>query len=302
MAAAPSVTLDEGIPEFLAALASERGLAANTLMAYRRDLSAYRSFLEARGVHEPAGDDVAAFVAALHEQGLATATIARRLAAVRGLHRFLVAEELADEDPTLLVETPRRGAALPKALTVDEATRLVEAPDVSTGLGVRDRALLEFLYATGARVSEAVAMELTDLDLEESTALVTGKGSKQRLVPIGRHAIAALERYLPVRVDLRGDRSDPGAVFLNARGGALSRQGVYQIVRKYARVADIDPRRVSPHVLRHSAATHMVEGGGDLRTIQEILGHASISTTQIYTRVSPRHLLEVYVTSHPRSR
>jgi integrase/recombinase XerD len=302
MAAAQSVSLDEGVAEFLAALASERGLAANTLAAYRRDLSKYRAFLETRGVEQPTTDDVAAFVAGLHDQGLAAATIARRLAAVRGLHRFLVAEELAAEDPTILVEAPQRGAALPKALTVEETARLVESPDTSTSLGVRDRALLEFLYATGARVSETVALQLIDLDLSEGTALVTGKGAKQRLVPIGRHAVAALEAYLPIRVEIRGDRPDPGTVFLNARGRGLTRQGVFQIVRKYADGAGIDSHRVSPHVLRHSAATHMVEGGGDLRTVQEILGHANISTTQIYTRVSPRHLLEVYVTSHPRSR
>lgn len=308
MAAAAPLTLDHGVAEFLAALSSERGLAANTITAYRRDLDGYTSFLIEHLAAEPVmveavtGDDVAAFVADLFERGLSASTIARRIAAVRGLHRFLVAEELVDADPTILVEAPRRPGALPKALTVDETTRLVEAPDVSQPLGIRDRALLEFLYATGCRVTEAVALELISLDLEDGTAIVTGKGNKERLVPVGRHAVAALNEYLPVRMDLRGDRPDPGSVFLNSRGGALTRQGVWLIVRKQAKRAGVDESRVSPHVLRHSAATHMVEGGGDLRTIQEILGHASISTTQIYTRVSPRHLLEVYVMSHPRSR
>ena len=303
MAASSRLTLEQGVAEFLAALASERGLAPNTIAAYRRDLRGYCEFAEPSSPADAInGEVVAGYVADLYERGLGAATIARRIAAVRGVHRFLVAEGLSESDPTVLVDAPRRPRALPKALTVDEATRLVEAPDVSTSLGARDRALLEFLYATGCRVTEAVALQLIDLDLDEATALVTGKGSKQRLVPVGRHAIAAMQAYLPVRMSLKGDRPDPGAVFVNARGGALSRQGVWQIVRKQAERAGIDVARVSPHVLRHSAATHMVEGGGDLRTIQEILGHASISTTQIYTRVSPRHLLEVYVTSHPRSR
>jgi integrase/recombinase XerD len=291
------------VSEFLAALASERGLARNTIAAYRRDLRGYCEFADpASPADSMTGEIVASYVADLYERGLGAATIARRIAAVRGLHRFLVAEGLAESDPTVLVDAPRRPRALPKALTVEEVTRLVEAPDLSTPLGVRDRALLEFLYATGCRVTEAVALQLTDLTLNEATAVVTGKGNKQRLVPVGRHAVAALEAYFPVRMEIKGDRPDPGAVFVNARGGALSRQGVWQIVRRQAERAGIDLSRVSPHVLRHSAATHMVEGGGDLRTIQEILGHASISTTQIYTRVSPRHLLEVYVTSHPRSR
>lgn len=303
MAAPAPLSLEHGIAEFLASLASERGLAPNTIAAYRRDLRGYLEYLEpGRMVDDVAADDVADHVADLRARGLAPATIARRIAAIRGLHRFLVAEGLAGTDPTTLIDAPRRPGALPKALTVEEATRLVEAPDTSTPLGVRDRALLEFLYATGCRVTEAVDLQLIDLDLEDGTALVTGKGNKQRLVPVGRHAVAALLDYLQVRLELKGDRADPGAVFLNARGNPLSRQGVWQIVRKYADRVEIPPARVSPHVLRHSAATHMVEGGGDLRTVQEILGHASISTTQIYTRVSPRHLLEVYVTSHPRSR
>jgi integrase/recombinase XerD len=291
------------VAEFLAALASERGLAANTIAAYRRDLRGYLEHVDpGRAVDDVRAEEVAAYVADLRARGLGPATIARRIAAVRGLHRFLVAEGLAATDPTTLIDAPRRPGALPKALTVDEATRLVEAPDTSTRLGLRDRALLEFLYASGCRVTEAVDLQVIDLDLDDGTALVTGKGNKQRLVPVGRHAVTALRAYLGVRLELKGDRPDRGAVFLNARGGPLSRQGVWQIVRKHAERARIPPSRVSPHVLRHSAATHMVEGGGDLRTIQEILGHASISTTQIYTRVSPQHLLEVYVTSHPRSR
>ena len=299
------MTLDEAVAEFLGALGSERGLARNTVNAYRRDLRPYVEMLAERGIEDVASvtpEAASAFVRSLHRTGLAPATVARKVSAVRGLHRFLVTEDLASVDPTTTLDSPRRQAALPKALTVDEVFTLLEKPDRSTRLGTRDAALLEFLYASGARVSEAVDLELLDVDLKAGTALVTGKGNRQRMIPIGTHAIAALESYLPLRMELRGGRRDPGRVFLNSRGGPLTRQGMWQIVRKHAKAAGLDPGKVSPHVLRHSAATHMVEGGADLRTVQEILGHASISTTQIYTRVSPQHLLEVYVSTHPRSR
>jgi integrase/recombinase XerD len=294
-----------GVEEYLAALRSERGLAGNTVAAYRRDLAQYRRVVEEGGPVEvtavtPAMVD--RFVGWLGTQGWAAATVARKIAAVRGLHRFLVAEELAVVDAAGGIDPPGRTASLPKALAVDEVEALLAAPEPSTRLGLRDRALLEFLYASGARVSEAVALAVEDLDLEARTALVTGKGSKQRVVPLGRHAVAAIEAYLPARMDIKSPRNDPGWLFLNTRGGRLSRQGVFLVVRRHGTKAGIDPARLSPHVLRHSAATHMVEGGADLRSVQEILGHASISTTQVYTRVSPQYLLEVFVTSHPRGR
>lgn len=283
--------------DYLASLRAERGLAAATITAYRRDLRQYLAHL---GSRPPDAASVAAFVAAQHDASLAATTIARRLAAVRGFHRFLLAEGLADDDPTRLVDSPQRGRALPKALTVEETFALLEAPDPSHPGGRRDRALLEFLYATGARVAEAVGLDELDLDLVEGTALVTGKGNKQRLVPVGAAARRALEAWLPDRAALRTARSGR-AVFLNLRGGRITRQGVWEVVRAAGRRAGLAEGAASPHVLRHSAATHMVEGGADLRTVQELLGHASISTTQVYTRVSPRHLLEVYRTTHPRS-
>ncbi len=291
------MSLSNGVDEFLAALRAERGLATATIDAYRRDLRQYLEHLDG-AVPDPG--TVSAFVRHLADRGLAPATIARKVAAIRGLHRFLVAEGLASDDPTLLVDSPRRGRSLPKALTIEEMIRLVEAPDPATPLGRRDRAILEFMYATGARVAETVGLDQIDLDLAARTALVTGKGGKQRMVPLGSYAVEAMERWLPDRLRLRTSGRDPGAVFLNARGGRLSRQGVFDIVRKHADRSGIARGRVSPHVLRHSMATHMVEGGADLRTVQELLGHASISTTQIYTSVSPRHLLEVYALSHPR--
>ena len=292
------MTLEDRIGEYLAALRAERGLAAATVAAYRRDLLQYAAHL---GGREPDPEAVAGYVAALHRRGLAPASVARQVAAVRGLHRFLVAEDLAADDPTVLLDSPRRPTALPRALAVEEVIRLLEAPDPTTPDGRRDRALLEFLYATGARVAEAVALDQLDLDLEERTARLTGKGDKQRVVPVGAPACRALAAYLPDRLAWRRPGRDPGAVFLNRRGGRLSRQGAWGIVRRHAGLAGLEPAAVSPHVLRHSAATHMVEGGADLRTVQELLGHASISTTQVYTRVSPRHLLEVYTVAHPRS-
>jgi integrase/recombinase XerD len=274
-------------------------LAANTIAAYRRDLGQYVDFLEAV---EPDQGAVERYLHQLRGMTLAPSTVGRKLAAIRGLHRFLVTEGFRQEDPTLLLESPRRPEPFPKALTVDEAIRLVETPDTSVVKGRRDSALLEFLYGTGARVSEAVALDLGKLDLEDRVAIVTGKGSKQRLVPLGGKAVSAITRWLPDRMALlhRTQRGDP--VFLNLRGRRLSRQGMFDVVRANAKKAGIPEEKVSPHVLRHSAATHMVEAGADLRTVQEILGHATISTTQIYTRVSPAHLVEVYVQSHPRSR
>ncbi len=295
----------DAIAEFLASVRAERGLSPNTSEAYRRDLTQYRAHLESAGVdalRDVSPDHVAEFVATLNRRGMAATTISRKIAAVRGMHRFLVAEGLATTDPTSLLATPQRPANLPKALTVDEVVRLIDAAGGDTPLAARDQALLEFMYASGCRVAEAVQLDVLDLDLEEAVAIVTGKGNRQRLVPLGSYAIAALRRYLERRLELKGDRPDPGALFLSSRGRRLTRQAVWQLVRKHAVAAGLDPARVSPHVLRHSVATHMVEGGADLRTVQEMLGHASMSTTQVYTRVSPRHLYEVYVASHPRGR
>ena len=275
----------------------ERGLAHNTINAYRRDLDEYMTFVGAGPADETT---VAAFVEHLRSRDLAPASVNRKLAAVRGLHRYLLAEGLADDDPTILVDRPRLAMSLPKALAIDEAIFLVESPDVTTLPGRRDAALLEFLYGTGCRVSEAVGLDLAQLDLEERTALVTGKGSKQRLVPLGRAAVESLHRWLPDRLDLA--KPDHDAVFVNLRGGRLSRQGAFLVVKAAASRAGIAPERISPHVLRHSAATHMIEGGADLRSVQELLGHANVTTTQVYTRVSPQHLLEVFVQAHPRSR
>ncbi|MDH3464160.1 MAG: tyrosine recombinase XerD [Acidimicrobiia bacterium] len=285
--------------EYLVSLRVERGLAANTIKAYQRDLGQYLEYLDGR---EPNRETVERYVSELTDAGLARSTVARKIASLKGLHRFVVTEGLRSEDPTLLVDSPKLGSPFPKALTIEEAIRLVESPDLSKRVGRRDSALLEFLYGTGARVSEARGLDLTHVDLDDKLALVTGKGAKQRMVPLGSQAVTALERWLPDRLEIvkRDQKGDP--LFTSLRGRRLSRQSIFNIVKARARDIGLDVGRVSPHVLRHSAATHMVEGGADLRTVQELLGHATISTTQVYTRVSSAHLLEIYLQAHPRSR
>jgi integrase/recombinase XerD len=292
-------TIDDCFEEYLASLRSEAGLARNTIDAYRRDLRQYLDFLDGR---EPSPDLVEDFAGDMVDRGLAMSTHKRKLAAVRGFHRFAAAEGLRESDPTVLVQMPGRTDQFPKALDVDEVIALIEAPDLSTAAGRRDSALLEFLYATGARVSETVGLDLNAVDFDDRVAMVTGKGSKQRVVPLGNQAVQAMMRWLPDRLELVSRRQHGDPMFLNMRGGRLSRQGAFDVVRKHALRAGIEPTQVSPHVLRHSAATHMVEAGADLRTVQELLGHATISTTQVYTRVSSAHLMEIYTQAHPRSR
>lgn len=285
--------LTTAVAAFLDHLAVERGLSPNTVAAYRRDLFQYAE-------HVAGGGSPETFLEELDAAALRPTTVARKLAAIRGLHKFAVSEGLQSTDPTILVDAPQRPDALPKSLDVDEVLRLLAEPDPASADGRRNRAILEVLYGTGARVSELVALDLHDLDLVERTVLLTGKGDRQRIVPVGRHAVDAVEAWLADRLEWRRSATDDGAVFLNRRGGRLTRQSIFGIVRRTAEAAGLGD--VSPHVLRHSAATHMVEGGADLRTVQEMLGHASISTTQVYTRVSADHLYEVYVEAHPRSR
>lgn len=287
--------LERAIDDYLSYLAIERGLATNTVAAYRRDLGQYRQSVG----DDPHLSDIEAFLSALAELNLAPASIARKVAALRGLHRFMVAEGLRNDDPSILIEAPSPPGSLPKALDVDQMERLLEATSTFDGTHTRDRALVEFMYGCGARVSEAVGLDVHDVDLVDRTARIIGKGNKQRMVPLGSYAVDHLERWFYDRLQWVGP--DQPAVFVNRRGGRLSRQSIFSIVRRAGENAGLG-FGVSPHTLRHSAATHMVEGGADLRSVQEMLGHASISTTQIYTRVSPEHLREIYIQAHPRSR
>ncbi|HEX6498845.1 MAG TPA: site-specific tyrosine recombinase XerD [Micromonosporaceae bacterium] len=299
------------VRSYLDHLTVERALAANTLSSYRRDLDRYLDALASAGVRDlsdvtPAR--VAAFLAGLREgdaehPALSAASAARAVSAVRGLHRFAVREGLCPDDPAREVRPPTPPRRLPKALDVDVVERLLAAPDPATPLGLRDRALLEFLYGTGARISEAVGAAVDDLDLAAGVVLLRGKGGRNRLVPVGGYARAAVEAYLVrARPALAAAGRGTPAVFLNARGGALSRQSAWTILRHAAERAAVPGVAVSPHTLRHSYATHLLDGGADVRVVQELLGHASVTTTQVYTLITVERLREVYATAHPRAR
>jgi integrase/recombinase XerD len=303
-----AAVLETGAEDFLVWLAVEKGRSTNTLAAYRRDLVRYRDHLSRRGrtALDAADDDVIAFVHVLVGEGLAPSSVTRTLVAVRGMHRFLVAEEMRLDDPAAEVEMPRVPRGLPKALTLEEVTALIEVVVGDDPVARRDRAILEVLYGTGVRISELVGMSLGDVDLHDGLVRVLGKGSKERIVPIGRHAAIALTEWTAVsgrgamEPERWARRGDAEAVFLNQRGGRLSRQGAWGVVRRHGDFVGLGDR-LTPHVLRHSCATHMLDHGADIRTVQELLGHASISTTQIYTKVSTERLLAVYRAAHPRA-
>jgi integrase/recombinase XerD len=299
------------IASYLDHLVVERGAAMNTLSSYRRDLLRYGDFLAGLGIGQLREVDavtVAAFLAALRagdpeHQPLSAGSAARALIAVRGLHKFLYADGQVASDVAHAVKPPTPPRRLPKAISVEDVERLLEAAGFDqTPLAVRDRALLELLYGTGARISEAVGLAVDDLSLESKTVLLNGKGGKQRLVPVGSYAVRALDAYLVrVRPELaRLGRGTP-SVFLNSRGGPLSRQSAWAVLRAAADKAGLHID-VSPHTLRHSFATHLMEGGADVRVVQELLGHASVTTTQIYTLVTVDQLREVYASTHPRAR
>ncbi|GAA4969762.1 site-specific tyrosine recombinase XerD [Actinoplanes utahensis] len=288
----------------------ERGLSRNTLASYRRDLERYAERLAAAGITglgEVREADVSGHLAALREEGLAAASAARAMSAVRGLHRFAVRERLIPHDVASGVRLPAPPKRLPKALDVEQVERLLGVPDADSPLGLRDRALLEFLYGTGARISEAVGADIDDLELDEEPAVVLrGKGGKTRLVPVGGYARAAVRAYLVrARPSLAAQGRGTPAVFLNARGGRLSRQSAWTALHRCAVAVGLPvdgPYAVSPHTLRHSYATHLLDGGADVRVVQELLGHASVTTTQVYTLVTVERLREVYATAHPRAR
>ncbi|MGQ0830374.1 MAG: site-specific tyrosine recombinase [Microthrixaceae bacterium] len=289
-------------------LAAERGRSINTLTAYRRDLRAYAGWLAARrrSVSEVTERDVIDYTQALRARGLAPASVARGLVPVRARHRVLAAEGRAAVDPAKHVERPRVPRSIPKALTEEEVDRLLAAPVGDGPLVLRDRAMLEVLYGTGLRVSELVGLSLGDVDFDAALLRAFGKGSKERLVPVGAHATRALVAWLGEggRPDLAPAqwrrRGDAEAVFLGPRGGRLTRQGAWDVLRRHGERVGL-AGRLSPHVLRHSCATHMLDHGADIRVVQELLGHASINTTQIYTLVSTERLWEVYRTAHPRA-
>jgi len=296
---------------YLDHLAVERGVAANTLTSYRRDLNRYLAYLVSRGVSEVGDVDsalIGRFLAHLREgdpdhKPLSATSAARAVVAVRGLHRFALREGIVEVDVSREVKPPTPPRRLPKAIGIDDVERLLDSAGyLGTPLAVRDRALLEVLYGTGARISEAVGLAIDDVDLTERTVLLQGKGGKQRRVPLGSYAARAIEAYLVgARPALAANGRGTPRVFLNARGGPLSRQSAWEILQKVADRAGLTTG-ISPHTLRHSFATHLMEGGADVRVVQELLGHSSVTTTQIYTLVTVDRLREVYAEAHPRAR
>ncbi|WP_026265082.1 site-specific tyrosine recombinase XerD [Arthrobacter sp. 135MFCol5.1] len=313
-AAGRSGAIDRAITDYLQHVGVERGLAANTLAAYRRDLARYARYLAAAGCSRPEDitrHHVTGYVRALSDgsdggSALGVRSAARTVVAVRGLHKFWALEGYTPADPASEVHPPMAGKRLPKAISVDEVTRILEAAGTDTATGLRDRALLEFLYSTGARISEAVGLDVDDITLAEPGAgpaivRLFGKGSKERLVPLGSYGARALDAYLiRGRPLLAAKGKGTPALFLNARGGRISRQSAWTILKAAAEKANIT-RDVSPHTLRHSFATHLLEGGADVRVVQELLGHASVTTTQVYTLVTADTLREIYAAAHPRA-
>ena len=305
-----STDVERAVLDYLSHLGVERGLAANTLTSYRRDLKRYLHHLGQRGIDavdaitEP---DVLAFLGVLRAGDadhvpLSPASTARTVVAVRGFHKFLLRERLVATDASAAVKPPRPPSRLPKALPLSDVEAILTAAgEEGTTLAKRDRALLEFLYGTGARISEAVGLDIDDFDAAEGSVLLRGKGSKQRIVPVGSLAIAAVEAYArSARPALVSAKTPSAAMFLNARGGRLSRQSAWTVLVKAAERAGVTAD-VSPHTLRHSFATHLLDGGADVRVVQELLGHASVTTTQVYTLVTVEKLREIYATAHPRA-
>jgi integrase/recombinase XerD len=304
--ARPDARFEALVLDFLAYLEFERGLARNTLQAYRTDLLQYGVFLAERGVGaaDASAADVSDFLSGLAtgngQPPCSAATIHRKTACLRSFYRHLRREQLVDEDPTGKLSPPRRGRKLPHVLSHSEVKKLLAAPRGGEPGPLRDRALLEVMYASGLRASEVVGLDVNDVDLGRGFVRAHGKGSKDRIVPLGRQAAAAVKRYLQSgRPELVGARVET-RLFVNMRGGGLTRQGLYKIIQRHARASGLDDK-MSPHTLRHTFATHLLAGGCDLRSVQEMLGHADVSTTQLYTHLSNDEIKQVYFRAHPRA-
>ncbi|MGB9662707.1 MAG: site-specific tyrosine recombinase XerD [Moorellaceae bacterium] len=293
----------ELLDDFLYYLAVERGLAENTLASYHSDLEQYFAYLaqaKVKSIKDTSRGLIVAYLVQLQSQGRSPATICQHLAALRAFYQFLVREGVLDSDPTAAMESPRQAKKLPRVLTVEEIDLLLKQPQPNTPAGLRDKAMLELLYASGLRVSELVALNVDQVNLQEGYVRCLGKGSRERVVPIGAVASFYVKVYLEQgRARLLKDRRDP-ALFVNQNGKRLSRQGCWKIIKAYARAAGL-PHHITPHTLRHSFATHLLENGADLRSVQELLGHADISTTQIYTHLTQKKIREIYHHTHPRA-
>lgn len=296
--------MEQMVDTYMLHLKVERGLAQNTLDSYRRDLNKFTRYLRRNDVNTLDDVDrrtIMSFMEDLHNQHRAPATISRNLAAIRSLYSFLIVENLVNTNPATELDTPKIPKRLPNVMTVSQVATLLEQPNIRTPAGLRDKAMLELLYATGIRVSELVDLNIVDVNLEMGFLRCLGKGSKERIVPMGKTAIEAVGSYLQKGRGKLLRNSEEQAVFLNVHGGRLTRQGFWKILKKYVRQAGFQGD-ITPHTLRHSFATHLLENGADLRSVQEMLGHSDISTTQIYTQVTAIHLRDVYQQSHPRAK
>lgn len=294
--------MKELIDTFLNYLSVERGLAKNTIISYREDLHAYINFMEYNKIDALSRiqkNDIVDFMLNQKDKGVQASSIARRLAAIRMFHRFLVRERILKADPSNLIDSPKLWKRLPETLSLNEVETLITQPDVRDTQGARDRAILETLYATGMRVSEAVNLKLDSLNLEVGFLRCVGKGNKERVIPLGKKAISSITRYMEVSRPklLRKEESD--FLFLNRFGKKISRQSLWKLIKRYAKLAKIK-KPIKPHLLRHSFATHLLERGADLRSVQEMLGHSNISTTQIYTHINKDRLKSIHKMFHPR--
>lgn len=307
-----SSSLHDQLSAFIGHIAVERGLAHATVEAYRSDLDRYLTWMEDHGIHsldQIRPQDVQSYAESLAGDGQSVASRRRHLASIHEFHRFALSRGAVSDDASAKVRAPKSASHLPDVLTIDEVSALLDAASLNGSddpVVLRDKALLEFLYATGARISEAVGVDFADIDMNDRLVRLTGKGSKQRLVPIGSYACEALKRYCesgrPALLEKSTARQpEDRAVFLNKRGRRLSRQSAWDVVRIAGERAHLT-RPLHPHTLRHSFATHLIQGGADVRTVQELLGHASVTTTQIYTHIAPETLIETYMTAHPRAR
>ena len=293
------------IEDYLHFIRVERQLSENTLASYKRDLVAYATNLnEAQGLENFEGvtrHQILNHLQALRDEGKTARTIARHISSIRSFHQFLLREKITTTDPTVHLEMPQQEKKLPVVLSIAQIDALIAAPDTSTPQGVRDVAMLELLYGSGMRISECIELNLDDIHLTMGFVRVFGKGGKERIIPLGKGALSAVERYLQrARYELQGSAPKTDALFINRRGKRLTRQGCWKLIKQHAEKSNIQTE-LTPHVLRHSFATHLIENGADLRAVQEMLGHADISTTQIYTHISKTRLSEVYKQFHPRA-
>jgi integrase/recombinase XerD len=295
--------MEDHLRSFIHYLTVEKGLSKNTLESYRRDLKQFISYIkqtQSVKIEETSRQNIVSFLMGLREQGKATSTISRNMASIRAFYQFLLKDQKITSDPSIHLETPKIERRLPKVLSIAEVELLLQTPQSSTSFGQRDRAMLELLYATGIRVSELISLTIEDIHLQMGFVKCLGKGSKERVIPLGRAAIESLEQYIQVgRYKLNKDKRSK-ALFLNHHGNPISRQGFWKIIKKHAKDAGIK-KEITPHTVRHSFATHLLENGADLRSVQEMLGHADISTTQIYTHVTKTRLKDVYSKAHPRA-